>query len=66
MAGMVILSVALRFLQEARADSAAAKLKATIHVTATVIRDGQARELPLRERAVCVILFQSTLDIVAG
>ena len=38
MAAMVVLSVALRFLQEARADAAAAKLKAMIHVTATVIR----------------------------
>src|SRR5271165_4085089 len=36
MAGMVVLSVVLRFVQEARADSAAAKLKAMIHVTATV------------------------------
>src|ERR1019366_5816348 len=33
MAGMVALSVTLRFLQEARADAAAAKLKAMIHVT---------------------------------
>src|ERR1017187_5652565 len=51
MAGMVALSVGLRFLQEARADAAAAKLKAMIHVTATVIRDGQAREMPLRDLA---------------
>ena len=43
MAGMVVLSVALRFLQEARADAAAAKLKAMIHVTATVVRDGKPR-----------------------
>src|ERR1041385_8314838 len=49
MAAMVLLSVTLRFLQEARADAAAAKLKAMIHVTATVIRDGVAREIPLRE-----------------
>jgi Mg2+-importing ATPase len=48
MAVMVALSVALRFMQEARADAAAAKLKAMIHVTATVIRDGAAREMPLR------------------
>jgi Mg2+-importing ATPase len=47
MACMVVLSVTLRFVQEARADSAAAKLKAMIHVTATVIRDGNAREIPL-------------------
>jgi Mg2+-importing ATPase len=49
MAAMVVLSAALRFVQESRADSAAAKLKAMIHVTATVIRDGAARELPLRD-----------------
>src|ERR1700692_3965195 len=49
MAGMVVLSVALRFFQEARADAAAAKLKAMIHVTATVIRDGQEKEIPLAE-----------------
>jgi len=35
MACMVLLSVTLRFVQEARADAAAAKLKAMIHVTAT-------------------------------
>src|ERR1700722_10993096 len=35
MAIMVALSVGLRFWQEARADAAAEKLKAMIHVTAT-------------------------------
>ena len=44
---MVVLGVALRFVQEARADDAAAKLKAMISVTATVVRGGQAREAPL-------------------
>ena len=47
MLGMVILGVGLRFVQEARADRTAAKLKSMIHVTATVVRDGQAREVPL-------------------
>jgi Mg2+-importing ATPase len=46
---MVVLGVSLRFVQEARADAAAAKLKAMIRVTATVIRKGQAREIPLAE-----------------
>jgi Mg2+-importing ATPase len=46
---MVVLAVTLRFAQELRADSAAAKLKAMIKVTATVVRDGQASELPLGE-----------------
>jgi Mg2+-importing ATPase len=46
---MLILGVALRFVQEARADAAAAKLKAMISVTAAVLRDGQEEEIPLKE-----------------
>ena len=44
---MVILGVMLRFVQESRADTAAAKLKAMIKVTATVVREGQQAEIPL-------------------
>ena len=47
MAAMVVLGVVLRFVQETRADSAAAHLKAMIRLTATVVRNGQACELPL-------------------
>src|SRR6201998_3886609 len=36
---MVVLGVVLRFVQESRADSAAAKLRAMISVHATVLRD---------------------------
>src|ERR1700726_3208772 len=46
---MLILGVALRFVQESRADAAAAKLKAMISVTAAVVRDGQEEEIPLRQ-----------------
>jgi len=46
---MVLLGLALRFIQESRADAAAAKLKAMISVTGTVLREGQTREIPLRE-----------------
>src|ERR1039458_3392385 len=46
MAMMVVLSVGLRFWQEARAGAAAAKLKAMIHVTATVVLDGQQSGIP--------------------
>ena len=49
MVAMVVLGVVLRFVQEARADDAAAKLKAMISVNATVIRDGATREIPLAE-----------------
>ena len=47
MLAMVVLGVGLRFFQELRAGNAADKLKAMIRVTATVVRDGQPRELPL-------------------
>jgi Mg2+-importing ATPase len=66
MAAMVALSVALRFFQEARADAAAAKLKAMIHVTATVIRDGEAREIPLRDLVPGDIIKLSAGDMIQG
>ena len=42
---MIILGVGLKLFQEAKADNAAAKLKAMISVTATVIRDGTPQEI---------------------
>jgi len=48
MVAMVVLGVGLRFVQESKADAAAAKLKAMIKVTATVVRDGKAQEVPLQ------------------
>ena len=49
MMAMVLLGVSLRFWQESKAETAAAKLKAMISVTATVVRDGVAREVPLTQ-----------------
>jgi len=49
MAAMVVLGVAVRFVQENRADTAAARLKAMISVTATVIREGTAKEVALSQ-----------------
>jgi len=66
MALMVVLSASLRFLQEARADAAAAKLKAMIHVTATVMRDGEAREMPLRDLVPGDIIKLSAGDMIPG
>jgi Mg2+-importing ATPase len=66
MAGMVVLGVALRFWQEARADAAAAKLKAMIHVTATVIRDGNPREMPLRDLVPGDIIKLAAGDMIPG
>ena len=66
MALMVVLSVGLRFIQEARADAAAQKLKAMIHVTATVVRDGTAREIPLRELVPGDIIKLAAGDMIPG
>jgi Mg2+-importing ATPase len=66
MVGMVALSVGLRFWQEARADSAAEKLKAMIHVTATVVRDGAAREIPLRDLVPGDIVKLAAGDMIPG
>jgi Mg2+-importing ATPase len=66
MAMMVALSVGLRFWQEARADAAAAKLKAMIHVTATVIRDGKATEIALRDLVPGDIIQLSAGDMIPG
>ena len=66
MAAMVALSVGLRFWQEARADAAAEKLKAMIHVTATVVRDGAAREIPLRDLVPGDIVRLAAGDMIPG
>lgn len=63
---MVVLGVSLRFVQETRADTAAAKLKAMINVTATVVRSGQARELPLREIVPGDVVKLSAGDMIPG
>jgi Mg2+-importing ATPase len=45
---MVLLGLVLRFFQELRADDAAEKLKAMVSTTATVVRNGKEKELPLK------------------
>jgi Mg2+-importing ATPase len=66
MACMVVLSATLRFVQEARANAAAAKLKAMIHVTATVFRDGKALEMPLRDLVPGDIINLHAGDMIPG
>ena len=64
MYGMVVLGVVLRFVQETKADAAAAKLKAMISVTATVVRDGTAREVPLEELVPGDVVKLSAGDMI--
>ncbi len=61
---MVVLGVSLRFVQETRADNAAAKLKAMISVTATIVRDGQSKEIPLKQLVPGDIVKLSAGDMV--
>ena len=63
---MVVLGVSLRFVQETRADNAAAKLKAMIRVTATVMRDGQAKEIPLQQLVPGDVVKLSAGDMIPG
>jgi Mg2+-importing ATPase len=63
---MVALGLSLRFVQETRADTAAAKLKAMISVTATVVRDGQPREVPLRELVPGDVVKLACGDMIPG
>jgi Mg2+-importing ATPase len=63
---MVVLGVSLRFVQETKANTAAAKLKAMISVTASVVRDGQAREIPLQKLVPGDIVKLSAGDMIPG
>jgi Mg2+-importing ATPase len=58
---MILLSVGLKLIQEARADRAAAKLRAMISVTATVRRDGTPREM-----AVALLVPGDVIQLAAG
>ena len=61
---MVILGVMLRFVQEARADAAAEKLKAMINVTGTVVRSGKEEEIPLKQLVPGDVVKLSAGDMI--
>ena len=61
MSVMIGLSVGLKIVQEAKANSAAAKLKAMISITATVVRDGKPQEL-----AVSQLVPGDIVELAAG
>ena len=63
---MIVLSVGLRLYQEAKADGAAAKLKAMISVSATVLRDGTPREIPLAELVPGDVVKLAAGDMIPG
>ena len=61
---MVLLGIVLRFYQEMRADNAAEKLKAMVNTTATVIRDGEVAEVPLKLLVPGDIILLAAGDMV--
>lgn len=61
---MVVLGVLLKFIQETRADTAAAKLKAMIKVTATVVRENVEQEVPLKDLVPGDIVKLSAGDMI--
>ena len=63
---MMVLAVSLRLIQETKADNAAAKLKAMIKVTATVVRDGQPKEIPLQQLVPGDIVKLCAGDMIPG
>jgi len=66
MLAMVVLGVSLRFVQETKADNAAAKLKAMIKVTATALRNGEPKEIPLKELVPGDVVKLSAGDMIPG
>jgi Mg2+-importing ATPase len=63
---MIVLSVGLKLFQEAKAGSTAAKLKAMISVHATVLRDGQPREIPLSQLVPGDVVQLAAGDMIPG
>lgn len=61
---MVIVAVLLRFFHETKANEASEKLKAMVHTTATVMRNGQKQEIPLSKIVPGDIVYLSAGDFV--
>lgn len=61
---MIVLGAGLKLVQEARADRAAARLKAMISVTATVIRDGAPREIAVSQLVPGDVVKLSAGDMI--
>lgn len=64
MMAMVLLGVVLKFVQELKADNSAEKLKAMVNITATVIRDGIPKEIPLKQIVPGDIIHLSSGDMI--
>jgi Mg2+-importing ATPase len=61
---IVLLSVVLDFVQEYRAGRAAEHLRSTVAVRATVLRDGEPREVPIAELVPGDVVSLAAGDLV--
>ena len=61
---LVFLSGIIKFVQEERSNNASEKLKSMISTTATVLRDGRKKEIPISEITKGDIIFLSAGDII--
>jgi P-type Mg2+ transporter len=61
---MILLGVTLKLYQEAKADNAAAKLRAMISLTATVIRDGETQEIRVSDLVPGDIVLLAAGDMI--
>lgn len=66
MAVMIVMGLGLKLVQESRAGTAAAKLKAMISITATVVRDGVAQEIALSQLVPGDIVKLAAGDMIPG
>ncbi len=63
---IVLLSVTLDFIQEYRAHESAKKLRQSVSLRATVLRDGKQLELPVTEIVPGDVVLLSAGDLVPG
>lgn len=61
---IVLLSVTLDFVQEHRANAAADKLRQSVSVRATVVRDGVSRDVPVGELVPGDLVLLSAGDLI--
>jgi len=66
MVAMIVLSVGLKLIQEFRAGNAAAKLKAMISVTATVLRGGATQEIAVAQLVPGDVVQLAAGDMIPG
>ena len=66
MSSMIVLSVGLKLVQETKAGSAAAKLKAMISVTATVLREGASQEIAVAQLVPGDVVRLNAGDMIPG